>query len=537
MISRQKTQELQKKWRETCSQLHPSFHIGSERIVPSPISMTGLYNPTLLGRQPFQPKLQQQHRDLGDGLQLNITSPLSPQINTENLTSKPGSPVRTDLVLGSTKNMGIEQDNSQKDSLKDFLGCISAEPAEKPVTAVPEDIDSFKRLLKGLIAKVWWQTDAASAVAGTITQCKLGNGKRRVGGSKGETWMLFSGPDRTGKKKMAAALSELVCGVGPILISLGLRRDGDESDLNFRGKTVIDRIVDAVRRNPFSVIMLQDFDEADMIVRGSIERAMERGRISDSHGREISLGNVIFIVTSSWVPDKLRNLSDGVVALNEEKMASLASGGWQLRLSIGEKATTTGKRSPSWLNDTERATKQRKEIVGPGLSFDLNQMADIDDRLDGSHNSSDLTVDHEEEHGHENRGSPTTSSAAPNELLKSVDVAILFKVVDFKLIRQNTERSILAKFSSIIGDVLSVKIEGEALEKILSGIWLGQTTLEAWIEKALVPSISQLKTRLSSLSSRPSEGKMVARLELDQELESRNHGDWLPGRISVVADA
>lgn len=537
MISRQKTQELQKKWRETCSQLHPSFHIGSERIVPSPISMTGLYNPTLLGRQPFQPKLQQQHRDLGDGLQLNITSPLSPQINTENLTSKPGSPVRTDLVLGSTKNMGIEQDNSQKDSLKDFLGCISAEPAEKPVTAVPEDIDSFKRLLKGLIAKVWWQTDAASAVAATITQCKLGIGKRRVGGSKGETWMLFSGPDRTGKKKMAAALSELVCGVGPILISLGLRRDGDESDLNFRGKTVIDRIVDAVRRNPFSVIMLQDFDEADMIVRGSIKRAMERGRISDSHGREISLGNVIFIVTSSWVPDKLRNLSDGVVALNEEKMASLASGGWQLRLSIGEKATTTGKRSPSWLNDTERATKQRKEIVGPGLSFDLNQMADIDDRLDGSHNSSDLTVDHEEEHGHENRGSPTTSSAAPNELLKSVDVAILFKVVDFKLIRQNTERSILAKFSSIIGDVLSVKIEGEALEKILCGIWLGQTTLEAWIEKALVPSISQLKTRLSSLSSRPSEGKMVARLELDQELESRNHGDWLPGRISVVADA
>lgn len=540
MILRQKTQELQKKWRETCLQLHPHFHnnLSSERIIPSPLSMTGLYNQSLLGRQPFQSKLQQQPRGLGDNLQLNISSPVPHILNTENPKSTPGSPVRTDLVLGSTKTMDTAQDNPQKDGLKDFLGCISSESAEKPVTAIPEDVDSFKRLLKGLIAKVWWQTDAASAVASTLTQCRSGNGKRRVGGSKGDIWMLFSGPDRIGKKKMAAALSELVCGVGPTLISLGSRRD--ESDMNFRGKTVIDRIVEVVRRNPFSVIMLQDIDEADMLVRGSIKRAMERGRISDSHGREISLGNVIFIVTSSWMPEQLRNLSEGLVTLNEEKMASLASGGWQLKISIGEKVTNTGKRSPNWLNDDDqdRATKQRKEAVGQGLSFDLNQMADVDDdRLDGSHNSSDLTVDHEEEHVHENRGSPTTSSAAPNELLNLVDEAIFFKVVDFKPIRQNIERSILAKFSSITGEMLSVKIESEALEKILSGIWLGQTTLESWIEKSLVPSINQLKMRLPSLLAHPPDGKMVACLELDQESESRNPGDWLPGRILVAADA
>ncbi|KAL2939780.1 Protein SUPPRESSOR OF MAX2 1 [Bienertia sinuspersici] len=543
MILKQKTQELQKKWRETCLQLHPSFHsnMGSERITSSPLSMTGLYNPNLLGRQPFQPKLQQQSRGgLGDGLQLNISSPATHQPNPENPGSKPGSPVRTELVLGPTKSIDTTQDEAQKDGLKDFLGCISSESAEKPVTTdAPADTDSFKKLLKGLIAKVWWQTDAASAVAATITQCRLGNGKRRAGGSKGDIWMLFSGPDRIGKKKLAATLSELVCGVGPILFSLGSRHDGDESDLNFRGKTVIDRIVEAVRRNPFSVIMLQDIDEADMLVRGSIKRAMQKGRISDSHGREISLGNVVFIVTSSWMPDQLRSLSDGVATLSEEKMASLAGGGWQLKISVGEKTattTTTGKRSPTWMNDDdqdERVTKQRKEEAGAGLSFDLNQMADFDDdRIDGSNNSSDLTVEHEEEHGHENRGSTTTSSAAPNELLTSVDEAIFFKVVDFKPIRQNIERSIITKFSSIIGESLSIKIENEALEKILSGIWLGQTSIESWVEKVLVPSLSQLKTLLPSL-----EGKMVARLELDHESESRDRGDWLPGKISVVANA
>ncbi|XP_021755884.1 protein SUPPRESSOR OF MAX2 1-like [Chenopodium quinoa] len=540
MILRQKTQELQKKWRETCLQLHPSFYnnMSSERIVPSPLSMTGLYNPNLLVRQPFQPKLQQQPRGLGDGLQLNLSSPVTQQLNSGNPKSTPGSPVRTELVLGPTKTMGTAQDDGQKDGLKDFLGCISSESADKPVSAIPEDVDSFKRLLKGLIAKVWWQTDAASAVAAAVTQCRLGSGKRRVGGSKGDIWLLFSGPDRMGKKKMAAALSELVSGVGPIIISLGSRRDGDESEFNFRGKTVIDRIVEAVRRNPFSVIMLQDIDEADMLVRGNVKRAMERGRISDSHGREISLGNVVFIVTSSWMPERLRNLSDGVVTLDEEKMTTLASGGWQLKISLGEKVINAGKRSPSWLsdNDQERSTKQRKEEIGQGNSFDLNQMADTDDdRLDGSHNSSDLTVDHEEEHGHENRGSPTTSSEAPNELLTSVDEAIIFKAVDLKPIRQNIERSILSKFSSTIGESLLVKIEGEALEKILSGIWLGQTTLESWIEKTLAPSINQLRTKLPSLAT--GEGKVVARLELDQESDSRSPGDWLPGRIMVVSNA
>ncbi|CAO2841717.1 unnamed protein product [Amaranthus hypochondriacus] len=536
-ILRRKTQELQKKWRESCLHLHPSVHnnMGSERIVSSPLSLTGLYNPQLLARQPFQPKIQQP-RVHGDGLQLTINSLAPAQPNVEKLSSTPGSPVRTDLVLGPTKTMSTAQDCTQKDGLKDLLGsCISSETTDKPFTAISEDVDSYKRLLKGLIAKVWWQTDAASSVAAAVTQCRLGNGKRRVGGSKGDIWMLFSGPDRTGKKKMAAALSDLVCDIGPIIISLGSRRD-DESDLNFRGKTVIDRIVESVRRNPFSVIMLQDVDEADLIVRGSIKRAMERGRISDSHGREISLGNVIFIVTSNWVPDELRRSSDSVVTLSEEKMTALATGGWQLRISLVEKPTSTRKRSPSWLNDNsqDRASKQRKEESDAGLSFDLNQMADIDDdRLDGSHNSSDITVEHE----YENRGSPTTSSAAPKELLALLDEAVFFKVVDFKLIRQNTERSILSKFSSIIGDNLSVKIESEALEKILSGIWLGQTTLDTWSEKALVPSIHQIKARYPSLLAHEPESKMVARLELDKESESRDPGDWLPSRISVVADA
>ncbi|OMO95108.1 hypothetical protein COLO4_16072 [Corchorus olitorius] len=532
MILKQKTQELQKKWNDTCLRLHPSFHqpsLGSERFAHPALSMTSLYNSSLLGRQPFQPKLPL-NRNLGETLQLNPSTVASQP--TER-TSPPASPVRTDLVLGRPKIGEIIPERTHKERLRDFLGAIPSEPQTKFQDLQSDkllnklDADSFKKLLKGLAEKVWWQHDAASAVATTVTQCRIGNGKRRGVGSKGDIWLLFTGPDRVGKKKMALALSDQVCGAHPVVISLGSRRDDGESDVSFRGKTVLDRIAEAVRRNPFSVVMLEDIDEADMIVRGSIKRAMERGRLADSHGREISLGNVIFILTANWLPDNLKFLSNGI-SLDEKKLASLASGGWQLRLSLSEK---TAKRRASWLHEEDRATKPRKETGSP-LSFDLNEAADVDDdKADGSRNSSDLTVDHEEEQGLTNRLLSNSTSSVSHELLNSVDNAIVFKPVDFGPIRRGIANSITKKFSSIIGDRPTIEILDEALEKITSGVWIGRYGLEEWTEKALVPSFQQLKTRLPT-----SEDALIVRLELDGESGNRSYGDFLPSSVKVVVD-
>ncbi|KAF2318369.1 hypothetical protein GH714_006118 [Hevea brasiliensis] len=364
-MSKQKSLELQKKWHDTCLRLHPGYHqpnVSSERITQPALSMTSLFNTNLLPRQPFQPKLGL-NGNLGGTPQLNPN--LLPRQSPGRAITPAGSPVRTDLVLGQPKSNEQTPEKGHEDRAKDFFGSVAYEPqvklqelqANKLLSAL--DADSFKRLLKGLTEKVWWQREAASAVATTVTQCKLGNGKRRGNASKGDIWLLFTGPDRIGKKKMASALSELFRGTNPIMLSLGSRRDNGESDVNFRGKTALDRIVEAVKRNPFSVIMLEDIDEADMLVRGSIKWAMERGRLSDSHGREISLGNVIFILTANGLPDNLKFLSN-TVPLDEKKLISLASGGWQLRLSLCEKTT---KRRASWLHDEETCkTKKRLRI-------------------------------------------------------------------------------------------------------------------------------------------------------------------------------
>ena len=539
LIWKQKSQDLLKKWNDTCLHLHPNFlqhNLSSERIAPA-VSMTGLCNATLLGRQAFQPKLQPT-RNLGETLQLN-SNLVTNLLPCEQAGTPPGSPVRTDLVLGRTKIIETTTEITHREHIvKDVFHSISSESLNKFLEfqndkVSPLDADSIKKLLKGLAEKVSWQQDAARTVATTVTQCKLGNGKRRSTGSKGDIWILFMGPDRVGKKKMAAALSELVCGVNPIMISLGSRRDdgGGEQDMNFRGKTAVDRIAEAVRRNPFSVIMLEDIDEADLLLHGSIKRAMERGRLVDSHGREVSLGNVIFILTSNWLADNHKSLSNST-SLNEEKLASIAGGSWQLKLSTIEK---TAKRRANWLYDEDRSTKPRKENGGgSALSFDLNQAADNED---GSRNSSDLTIDHEDEQGPEHRWCLPTTTSASRELLNSaVDNVITFKPVDFNPIRQQVRSCITRKFSSVMGDNISLQLEDEALEKILGGVWLGRSGLEEWAEKVLVPGFHQLKASLSSTDAACDESTpIVVRLEFyNSDSDSRPYGDWLPGKIKVV---
>lgn len=523
----QKCQELQKKWNDTCLDLHPNFHkpnLGPERIVPSPISMTGLYNPNLLVRQSFQPKLQL-NGNLGNTLQLN--SSLLPSQPSERAASPPNSPVRTELALGRPKISASMPEKNHKDHVRDFLGCLSSESqnslqTEKLDKAI--DVDSMKRLLKGLMEKVWWQQEAASAIATTVTQCKMGNGKPRGTGSKGDIWLLFTGPDRVGKKKMASALSELVNGTNPIMISLGSRRDDDESNISFRGKTALDKIGEAVRRNPFSVIVLEDIDEADVLIRGSIKRAMERGRLADSHGREISLGNVIFILTATWLPDSVKFLSSGDT-MDEKRLERSASSGWQLKLTVLSK---TSKRRADWVLDEERPTKPRKETCTGLLSLDLNKIADTND--DGSHNSSDVTTEHEEEHAPNNNRLVLLSS---QDLLNTVDDSIVFKPVDFGPIKRDVRNSITKKLSNIVSKNLPLEIPDESLERIVSGVWLGKIGLEEWTEKVVVPSLQQLKSRLPSNADEWS----CVRLDTDEEVSGlEKQGDLLPTRIRVAVE-
>ncbi|XP_077238253.1 double Clp-N motif-containing P-loop nucleoside triphosphate hydrolases superfamily protein [Tasmannia lanceolata] len=533
LILKQKTEELQRKWNDTCRHLHPSFFIqtiASERSLPTTPSTTSLYNSNLVGRQPFQPKL---HPTRNPTTTLQMNHNLIPNPSERPTTPPPRSPVRTDLVLGRPKIPEQQSlENTHKERIKDFPGCVQDKFSnwQNEKHAIALDADSFKRLFKGLTEKVGWQSEAASAVATTVIQCKSGNGRRRGVGAKGDSWLLFAGPDKVGKRKMASALSELVYGSNPITIHLRSRaEETEESDMNFRGKTVLDRVAEAVKRNPFSVVVLEDIDKADMLVHSSLKRAIEKGRLTDSYGREFGLGSVIFILTANWVPENLKNsnsLNLNSPPLLEEKLAAEVVRGWELQLLVCRKS---GKRRPEWNQEDNRVIKPRKDGSPGAISFDLNLAADVNEEpTEGSRNSSDLTVDHENDHGLTNKWRVQSSA----ELFDSMDDTIVFKHVDFAPLRRKVAETIGVKFEG-----RSIEVDDDVLDRIVGGVWFGQTGLEEWVDRVLVPAFQQLK------KSFPVDDSTVFRLLPVRgghvpvsESRSSSGRDFLPSKITVVAD-
>ncbi|KAK6927117.1 C2 domain [Dillenia turbinata] len=134
-----------------------------------------------------------------------------------------------------------------------------------------------------------------------------------------DVWLDFLGPDMVGKRRIAAALAEILFGSRENLIFIDLRTQGGISntlslvgrqDLNgfearFRGKTVVDYIATELCKKPHSVVFLENVDRADLLTQNSFSQAIRTGKFPDSHKRQISISDTIFVTTSSSTENSL----------------------------------------------------------------------------------------------------------------------------------------------------------------------------------------------------------------------------------------
>lgn len=376
-----------------------------------------------------------------------------------------------------------------------------------------------KLLVRRLTESARWQPEAAAAVAGTISQARGSGGERsnkRRGTTRSDTWVLFAGPDAAGKRSMAEALSTCVFGVGAVTVRLGgaVREEEDEAggEVSCRGRTALDRVAEAVRSNPFRVVALDGFDQADAVVRGAVVRAIECGRLVDSHGRDVSLGSHIFVVTSQWSPSSSseRPLSDSPWNNHREH----------------------GKRRPEQpLDGGDRRTRARKDSsprkplpldLNLSMSDDHNIGEEDDSGGEGSRNSSsDLTVEHEQDyHRHPALGNCKPSNDV-SELMQAVDGTAVFKPVGFE-----------ASLKRSVSDLVVSATGGESLpDRLASGARAPVTPplVETWTGEVLCPSSMRQFKR--SFSTNDVDGATV------EGSGRRKDGDMFPvSSVTVTVD-
>ena len=184
-----------------------------------------------------------------------------------------------------------------------------AESVER-MTGIPvsqmgaSDIERLKDMAHRLQDKVIGQDKAAEAVARAIRRNRAGfdEGNRPIGS------FLFVGPTGVGKTELAKQLALDMFGTKEAIIRLDMSEYSDRTAVSkLIGTTAgyvgyddnSNTLTECVRRNPYSIILLDEIEKADPQVITLLLQVLDDGRLTDGQGNTVNFKNTVIIATSN----------------------------------------------------------------------------------------------------------------------------------------------------------------------------------------------------------------------------------------------
>ncbi|MCP3761822.1 ATP-dependent Clp protease ATP-binding subunit [Domibacillus sp. A3M-37] len=173
-----------------------------------------------------------------------------------------------------------------------------------PVGKLQQDEQrKMKHIEKNLAGKVIGQGVAVQKVAKAIRRSRAGlKAKSRPIGS-----FLFVGPTGVGKTELTKTLAEELFGSKEAFIRLDMSEFMEKHSVSkligsppgYVGFEEAGQLTEKVRRNPYSIILLDEIEKAHPDVQHMFLQIMEDGRLTDSQGRTVSFKECVIIMTSN----------------------------------------------------------------------------------------------------------------------------------------------------------------------------------------------------------------------------------------------
>jgi ATP-dependent Clp protease ATP-binding subunit ClpB len=184
-----------------------------------------------------------------------------------------------------------------------------------PVTKMVEaESERLLRMEERLRQRVVGQDEAVSRIAKAVRMSRAGlKDPRRPIGS-----FLFLGPTGVGKTELARALAEFLFDDEHNLVRIDMSEYMEKHAVarlvgappGYVGYEEGGQLTEAVRRRPYSVVLLDEIEKAHRDVFNILLQVLDDGRLTDSHGRTVDFRNTILIMTSNVGSDHILEAND-----------------------------------------------------------------------------------------------------------------------------------------------------------------------------------------------------------------------------------